>query len=111
MSKKIDVIPGVFPPSEIMQALKDDLETLKLFPAGNLGTGNVKSLLGLFPGVKLGSVGGVYLENSESFLKSGCIGLGIGSELVPHGSTTAHMEQVHMNAVSFQKLVGNAAKK
>jgi 2-dehydro-3-deoxyphosphogluconate aldolase/(4S)-4-hydroxy-2-oxoglutarate aldolase len=103
--KSIQVTPGVFTPSEIMQALNEGVELLKLFPAGSLGTGYIKSLFGPFPNLKLMAVGGVTLENGQSFLKAGCVSLGIGSELVPRRATEKENDKIRLNARAFTRLV------
>ncbi|HWR23475.1 MAG TPA: bifunctional 4-hydroxy-2-oxoglutarate aldolase/2-dehydro-3-deoxy-phosphogluconate aldolase [Feifaniaceae bacterium] len=76
-------IPGAMTPTEILQAAEAGADFVKLFPAGNLGTGYVKSLLGgPLKHVKLMAVGGVGLHNMADFLKAGICGFGIGGSLV-----------------------------
>ncbi len=76
-------IPGAMTPTEILQALQAGADFVKLFPAGDLGTGYVKSLLsGPLKQVKLMAVGGVGLNNMADFLKVGICGFGIGGSLI-----------------------------
>ena len=76
-------IPGAMTPTEILQALQAGADFVKLFPAGNLGTGYVKSLLsGPLKQVKLMAVGGIGLNNMADFLKAGICGFGIGGSLI-----------------------------
>jgi len=55
---------------------------VKLFPAGSVGPGYIKDLLGPLRDVPLLPTGGVTLENAASFLQAGAWGLGMGSALV-----------------------------
>lgn len=76
-------IPGAMTPTEILQALHAGADFVKLFPAGDLGTGYVKSLLsGPLKQVRLMAVGGVELNNMADFLKAGICGFGVGGSLV-----------------------------
>ncbi len=75
-------IPGAFTPSEIARAYEAGADFVKLFPAGLLGTSYIKAVKGPLKYIPLMAVGGVTLENGKSFLEAGCIGLGIGGDLV-----------------------------
>ena len=55
---------------------------MKLFPAGSVGPGYIKDLLGPLRDVPLLPTGGVTLDNAASFLEAGAWGLGMGSALV-----------------------------
>jgi len=101
------VIPGVFSPSEIMQAVNEGLNLLKLFPAGSVGVGFIKSLFGPFPNIQLVAVGGINSDNAKMFLQSGCISLGIGNELVPRAATLEDLDKIRNNAKIFNKIVNN----
>ena len=59
------------------------LETLKLFPAGELGPGWIRAMAGPFPDVRFVAVGGVSAANAEDFVDAGAIGVGIASSLDP----------------------------
>ena len=56
---------------------------LKLFPASQLGPAYVKDVLAPLDELKLVAVGGVTPQNSADWLKAGCIGVGMGSSLLP----------------------------
>lgn len=79
---EIRFLPGVFSPTDVSTCLEYGFNTLKLFPAGDLPLSYVKSLKGPFPGTEYVAVGGVSPANAASYLKSGFIGIGIGSSLV-----------------------------
>ena len=77
------VIPGVMTPTEMMTAMKAGVKVLKLFPASQLGTAYVKDILAPLDELKLGAVGGVTPQNSAEWIKAGCVGVGMGSSLLP----------------------------
>ena len=83
-SKKnnINLIPGVFSPSEVALCLNYGFRLLKLFPAENLSETYVKNLKGPFNNADFIAVGGVTKDNIMSFFKMGYLGVGMGSSLI-----------------------------
>ncbi len=79
----IRFMPGVMTPSDVELCVNHGFHVLKLFPAGDLPAGYIKSLKGPFDTTDYVAVGGVKADNIASFLGSGFIGVGIGSNLVP----------------------------
>ncbi len=75
-------IPGALTPTEVAYAHKLGAMMVKLFPAGDLGTGYLKSLRGPLPHIPLMAVGGVDLTNLADFFKAGARAVGIGSNIV-----------------------------
>lgn len=74
-------IPGVFTPSEIVQAYASGADILKVFPATNLGPKYFKDLAGPLPHIPLMPTGGVNLNNMSEFLSNGAVAVGIGGAL------------------------------
>lgn len=101
----VDVLPGVFTPGEIMQALNLGINVVKLFPVNNLGTGYIKNLKGPFPNIEIMGVGGISLENIQEYYNAGCTSFGIGSDLVPRGATKANKEQIKNNAMKYVSIL------
>ena len=64
-------LPGVATPTEIQRAVALGFGWLKLFPAGELGSGWVRAILGPFPEVRLVATGGVSALNAAEFLAAG----------------------------------------
>ena len=75
-------IPGAFTATEVLAAWRAGACMVKLFPAGSVGPGYVKDLLGPFKDIPLLPTGGVTIDNAASFLEAGAWGLGMGSALV-----------------------------
>ncbi|HIR45728.1 MAG TPA: bifunctional 4-hydroxy-2-oxoglutarate aldolase/2-dehydro-3-deoxy-phosphogluconate aldolase, partial [Candidatus Ventrisoma faecale] len=62
------ILPGVFTATDVGICLEYGYDTMKLFPAGDMPLGYVKSLKGPFDGTDYVAVGGVNLENIKDFL-------------------------------------------
>lgn len=75
-------IPGGLTPTEVMTAHRAGADFVKLFPAGNFGTGYVKAVKAPLSHVDMLVVGGINEHNIADFLAVGAVGAGIGSNLV-----------------------------
>ncbi len=75
-------MPGALTPTEVMVAHRAGANFVKLFPAGNLGTGYVKAVKAPISHVDLLVVGGIDEKNVASFLAVGAAGAGVGGNLV-----------------------------
>ncbi|MDR1393648.1 MAG: bifunctional 4-hydroxy-2-oxoglutarate aldolase/2-dehydro-3-deoxy-phosphogluconate aldolase [Bifidobacteriaceae bacterium] len=75
------VIPGVMSPTEVALAERLGVRLLKLFPAGNLGPGYLRALLGPFAGRDFLPTGGISQANAAAFLEAGALALGVGGDL------------------------------
>ena len=78
----IDLITGVFSPSEVALALRYGFNYLKLFPAIDLPDSYINNLMGPFDKVEFMAVGGVEKDNITDFFKMGYVGVGMGSSLI-----------------------------
>jgi 2-dehydro-3-deoxyphosphogluconate aldolase / (4S)-4-hydroxy-2-oxoglutarate aldolase len=66
---KVDILPGVATPSELMAAVALGLDEVKLFPAGLLGgPAYIEALSAPFPGMKFVPSGGVSLATLRDYL-------------------------------------------
>lgn len=75
-------MPGALTPTEIKQAHKAGADFVKVFPAGNLGSGYIKAIRGPLNHIRLLAVGGVSEKNAADFIAAGCVGIGVGGNLV-----------------------------
>lgn len=79
----IPILPGVMTPTDVDICLSYGIDTMKLFPAGDLPENYIKSLKGPFDGTEYVAVGGVDAGNIRTFFDRGFIGVGMGQNLVP----------------------------
>ena len=75
------VAAGFATASEAFDALDAGAQALKLFPATTYGPAHVKALRAVLPPVPLFAVGGITPSNLADYLRAGCIGAGLGSDL------------------------------
>ena len=75
-------LPGALTPTEIMAAYRAGADAVKVFPAGELGAGYIRSIRAPLSHIPLLAVGGVNVNNCAAFLKAGCAGVGVGGSLV-----------------------------
>lgn len=78
----VPIVPGVMTPSEMVAGLQAGAAALKIFPAGQLGTGYVRDVRAALDDAPLVAVGGVTVENAADWIRAGCIGVGIGGSLL-----------------------------
>ncbi|WP_133860033.1 MULTISPECIES: 2-dehydro-3-deoxy-6-phosphogalactonate aldolase [Pseudomonas] len=91
--------PGVATPSEGFAALDAGADSLKLFPAEQLGPAVVKAWRAVFPKeLALLPVGGITPDNMGPYVAAGANGFGLGSALYKPGLSVA---QVSANAQAF----------
>ncbi len=91
--------PGVATPSEGFAALDAGADSLKLFPAEQLGPALVKAWRAVFPKeLALLPVGGITPDNMGPYVAAGANGFGLGSALYKPGLSAA---QVSANAQAF----------
>ncbi|KKK36807.1 2-dehydro-3-deoxyphosphogluconate aldolase [Mesobacillus campisalis] len=76
------VIPGVFTPTEILQAHEWGADVVKVFPASTLGPDFIKQVRAPLGHVKMMPTGGVQLSNTKAFIQAGSVAVGVGGSLV-----------------------------
>ena len=79
----VPMLPGVLTPSDVTLCMRYGFYTLKLFPAASMPMNYVKNLKGPLDGTEYVAIGGVNKDNMADFLKSGYIGVGLGSNIMP----------------------------
>lgn len=80
-ARGVELIPGVTSGTEVARALAAGVSTLKLFPAGPLGTGYLRALRGPFRQAAFVPTGGIAAEQAGDWLEAGAVAVGLGSDL------------------------------
>ncbi|WP_096437318.1 bifunctional 4-hydroxy-2-oxoglutarate aldolase/2-dehydro-3-deoxy-phosphogluconate aldolase [Alteribacter populi] len=75
-------IPGVLTPSEMVQAVEQGADCVKIFPASAFGPRYIKELKGPFPQIPVIPTGGISEENIQEYWNAGAIACGMGSSLL-----------------------------
>ena len=74
-------VPGAMSVTEIVQAMTNGADLVKVFPAGILGPGFIKAVLGPLPHALMVPTGGVNIDNIEKWFEAGAVAVAVGSEL------------------------------
>jgi 2-dehydro-3-deoxyphosphogluconate aldolase/(4S)-4-hydroxy-2-oxoglutarate aldolase len=82
--RSIPVLPGVYTPTEVIQAMDMGLSVVKLFPASSAGgTAYLRALAGPFPQMRFVPTGGIGLGDLEAYLQVPSVIAVGGSWMVP----------------------------
>lgn len=75
-------IPGAMTPTEAAFAWSCGADIAKIFPAGVLGPAYIKAIRAPLKHIPMTAVGGVTVDNCAAFIQAGCVGVGVGGNLV-----------------------------
>ena len=78
----LGLFPGAFSATAILSADEAGADAVKVFPASCVGPGYIKAIRGPLSHIPLMAVGGINEKNAADYLKAGCVGLGVGGNLV-----------------------------
>ncbi len=84
---QVPYLPGAGTSQEVLAAMEDGADIVKLFPGEALGPAFVKALRGPLPQAPLMPTGGVSAENAAEWIKAGCVALGVGGNLTKGAKT------------------------
>ncbi|ELY5939486.1 2-dehydro-3-deoxy-6-phosphogalactonate aldolase [Cronobacter malonaticus] len=86
VSYGMTVCPGCATATEAFNAIEAGAQALKIFPSAAFGPDYIKALKAVLPPeIPVFAVGGVTPENLAVWLKAGCFGAGLGSDLYRAG--------------------------
>lgn len=74
--------PGAMTPTEIHEASALGADFVKVFPAGVLGSGFIKSVSPLLGDVSLIPTGGITADNARDYIRAGAAAVGVGGSLM-----------------------------
>ncbi|MCK2216026.1 bifunctional 4-hydroxy-2-oxoglutarate aldolase/2-dehydro-3-deoxy-phosphogluconate aldolase [Actinomadura sp. ATCC 31491] len=85
----VPVFPGVATPTEIVRALEEGADAVKIFPASGLAPSWLRDLRAALPQVPAIPTGGVTLDNAAEWIAAGAVACGMGSALTSGGAEAA----------------------
>ena len=106
---ELPVLAGAFTPSESYEAMNRGATAVKLFPASVGGPGYLKAVRDPFPGIPFIAVGGVGLNEAESYWDAGAVGVGLGGPLFGDAASGGDLEPVRERARAFVELASGYA--
>ncbi|WP_029590057.1 2-dehydro-3-deoxy-6-phosphogalactonate aldolase [Franconibacter pulveris] len=102
------VCPGCATATEAFNAIDAGAQSLKIFPSSAFGPDYIKALKAVLPPeIPVFAVGGVTPENLAVWLKAGCVGAGLGSDLYRAGQS---VERTAEQAKAFVKAYREAVQ-
>lgn len=87
--RRLWVAAGFATASEAFDALDAGAQALKVFPATTYGPEHVKAQRAVLPPVPIFAVGAITPANLPDYLRAGCTGAGLGSDLYKPGQDVA----------------------
>jgi 2-dehydro-3-deoxyphosphogluconate aldolase/(4S)-4-hydroxy-2-oxoglutarate aldolase len=78
---QIPFMPGAGTVREVLEAMECGAEIVKVFPGEILGPAFVQSVKAALPQSSFIPTGGVSLENVGTWIRAGCVAVGVGSNL------------------------------
>lgn len=78
---QIPYMPGCLTITEMIHAMEEGVDIVKLFPGSAFGPSYVKAVKGPLPQINLMPTGGVSLDNVGEWISAGVVAVGVGSEL------------------------------
>lgn len=106
VSRGVPVLAGAMTPTEVLSAVRQGADAVKIFPAGRFGPGYLKDLRGPFPQIPLIPVGGVGVEDVPGYLDHGALAVGVAGPLCGDAPDGGSLEGLRARAAEFLKAVG-----
>ncbi|MFJ6463170.1 bifunctional 4-hydroxy-2-oxoglutarate aldolase/2-dehydro-3-deoxy-phosphogluconate aldolase [Streptomyces sp. NPDC091387] len=85
----VPVFPGVATPTEMVRALEEGADALKLFPASAFSPAWLRDVRAALPQAPLLPTGGVTTGNAPQWIAAGAVACGMGSALSAGGARSA----------------------
>jgi Entner-Doudoroff aldolase len=103
----LEPIPGAHTATEVAAATDAGARLIKLFPAGPLGLGYLRAMLGPFRDVLFVPTGGIRHDEVGTWLQAGAAAVGLGSDLVPAVPSVTELDAIAQRAREVAKQITN----
>ncbi|MFI6602628.1 bifunctional 4-hydroxy-2-oxoglutarate aldolase/2-dehydro-3-deoxy-phosphogluconate aldolase [Nonomuraea sp. NPDC050536] len=85
----VPVFPGIATPTEMVRALEEGADGLKLFPASGVDPAWLRDVRAALPQAPVIPTGGVTIDNAPDWIAAGAVACGMGSALTSGGAAAA----------------------
>lgn len=85
----VPVIPGASTPTEMVRALEEGADAVKIFPASGNGPSWLRDVRAALPQLPAVPTGGVTIEDAPDWVAAGAVACGMGSALTSGGAAKA----------------------
>lgn len=99
--------PGAMTPTEVLAAHRAGATAVKLFPAGSLGTGYLRSLRAPFPDIPVVATGGIHAGDVADWLAAGAVAVGVADPLLGDALTGGSLADLRTRARRFVRAAGS----
>jgi 2-dehydro-3-deoxyphosphogluconate aldolase/(4S)-4-hydroxy-2-oxoglutarate aldolase len=100
-------MPGAQTVREVIEAMEQGADIVKVFPGEVLGPGFIRAVKGPLPQASLMPTGGVTLENAREWIRAGAAALGVGGSLTK-GAKTGDFQSITELAHEFRERIKEA---
>jgi 2-dehydro-3-deoxyphosphogluconate aldolase/(4S)-4-hydroxy-2-oxoglutarate aldolase len=100
-------MPGAQTVREVIAAMEQGADIVKVFPGEVLGPGFIRAVKGPLPQASLMPTGGVTLENAGEWMEAGAVALGVGGNLT-RGAKTGDFQSITELARQFRERIKQA---
>jgi Entner-Doudoroff aldolase len=101
----LEPVPGACTATEVAAATDAGARLIKLFPAGSLGLGYLRAMLGPFRDVLFVPTGGIRHDEVGTWLQAGAVAVGLGSDLVPAVPSETELDAIARRARKVSKQI------
>ena len=100
-------MPGAQTVRDVIEAMEQGADIVKVFPGEVLGPGFIRAVKGPLPQASLMPTGGVTLENAGEWIQAGAVALGVGGNLTK-GAKTGDFQSITELARQFRERITQA---
>lgn len=100
----IPSMPGIYTPTEAVQAMEAGADVLKVFPGDLAGPRFIKDIHGPIPQAIMMPSGGVDIDNVKEWIKAGAIAVGAGSSLTAGAKTGDYDKITETGKIFVQRI-------
>ncbi|MCW2882400.1 MAG: aldolase [Sphaerisporangium sp.] len=102
----LPVLAGALTPTEVVAAVAQGVDGVKLFPASFGGAPYLRALRDPFPAVPFVPVGGVGLDSVAAYLDAGAVAVGVGSPLLGDAPNGGDLGQLRRRVRTILDMLG-----
>lgn len=102
---QVPYMPGCMTMTEIVKAMTEGADVIKIFPGSVFGPSIIKAVKGPLPQAVLMPTGGVNTENVGEWISNGCVAVGVGGSL-----TSGSYDDIKSKASLFVEKIKEARR-
>jgi 2-dehydro-3-deoxyphosphogluconate aldolase/(4S)-4-hydroxy-2-oxoglutarate aldolase len=107
LKHNVTVIPGALTPTEVLMAMQEGADFIKIFPCEEVGGPSyIRALKAPFPDARLIASGGVTQVTAPDYIQAGAAAIGLRQALIPSEAVeNRNTDWIHELATRFRRIV------